>query len=191
MNAPYTDSEEIDYSRMLDLPGMNQRIPRNYPEPTPEMLQKYPEIKDTRLGAGLTPRQIPGGTHKKTLKVSKPGGDIVTTLLLMRNQIKLYHWQTRSFAVHKATDDLTAELDTSIDTFVEVYMGKYGRPSVSGSTKLHNFTSEAARTFVDRQTMYLTKVLPKKLKKTDTDLLNIRDEILATLNQTRFLFTLV
>jgi hypothetical protein len=32
--------------------------------------------------------------------------------------------------------------------------------------------------------------LPKKLKKTDTDLLNIRDEILADINRARYLFTL-
>jgi hypothetical protein len=37
---------------------------------------------------------------------------------------------------------------------------------------------------------WLTHQLPKYLKKDDTDLLNIRDEILAHLNQARFLFTL-
>ncbi len=45
-------------------------------------------------------------------------------MLTIRNQIKLYHWQTKSFARHKATDDLTAALDLAIDNFVEVYMGK-------------------------------------------------------------------
>jgi len=131
-----------------------------------------------------------GGDRRKTQKISKTNGDIVSNLLFMRNQIKLYHWQTRSFADHKATDDLIAALDTAIDTFVEAYMGKYGRPKVSGSTSLHNFTAEAARAFVERQTLYLTTILPKKLKNTDTDLLNIRDEILTELNKTRFLFTL-
>jgi hypothetical protein len=33
-------------------------------------------------------------------------------------------------------------------------------------------------------------VLPKKIKTTDTDLLNIRDEILAELNKVLYLFTL-
>jgi hypothetical protein len=33
-------------------------------------------------------------------------------------------------------------------------------------------------------------VLPRKLKKGDTDLMNIRDEILAELNKVRYLFTL-
>jgi hypothetical protein len=69
-------------------------------------------------------------------------------------------------------------------------MGRYGRPKVSGSITLHNFSESAARTFVATQTTYLTKVLPKKIGKDDTDLLNLRDELLAELNKTLYLFTL-
>jgi hypothetical protein len=117
-------------------------------------------------------------------------GSIVDAMLTIRNQVKVYHWQTRSFARHKATDDLTAALDTLIDNFVEVYMGKYGRPKVSGSIKLHNFSESAAKDFVAKQTSYLTKVLPSKIKSSDTDLLNIRDEILGEINKVLYLFTL-
>jgi hypothetical protein len=127
---------------------------------------------------------------KGTRRNTKSGGDIVTSLLTIRNQVKLYHWQTGSFARHKATDDLTATLDTLIDSFVESYMGRYGRPKVSGSIKLHNFSESAARSFVAQQTTYLTKVLPKKIGVNDTDLLNIRDEILGELNKVLYLFTL-
>jgi hypothetical protein len=126
----------------------------------------------------------------KTRRNTSSGGDIVMCLLTLRNQIKLYHWQTKSFARHTATDALTTALDTTIDAFVESYMGRYGRPKVSGSIKLHNFSESAARTFVAQQTAYLTKVLPKKLKSTDTDLLNLRDEILAELTKVLYLFTL-
>lgn len=126
----------------------------------------------------------------KTLRNTTSGGDIVSAMLTIRNQIKLYHWQTKKFADHKATDDLTAALDTAIDSFVEVYMGKYGRPKVTKAIKLHNFSANMAREFVSKQTVYLMNVLPRRLKKNDTDLLNIRDEILAELNKTRYLFTL-
>ncbi len=126
----------------------------------------------------------------KTRRNTKTGGDIVTSLLTLRNQVKLYHWQTGSFARHKATDDLTATLDTLIDSFVESYMGRYGRPRVSGTIRLHNFSELAARGFVATQTVFLTKTLPKSLKSTDTDLLNIRDEILGELNKVLYLFTL-
>ena len=111
-------------------------------------------------------------------------------LLTIRNQIKLYHWQTKSFARHTATDALTGALDLAIDSFVESYMGRYGRPKVSGSIKLHNFSESAAKTFVAKETTYLTSVLPRKLGKNDTDLLNLRDEILAELTKVSYLFTL-
>jgi hypothetical protein len=126
----------------------------------------------------------------KTRRNTSSGGDIVTCLLTIRNQIKLYHWQTKSFARHTATDALTTALDLNIDAFVESYMGRYGRPKVSGSIKLHNFSESAAKTFVTTQTAYLTKVLPKKLKSTDTDLLNLRDTILGDLTKVLYLFTL-
>jgi hypothetical protein len=118
------------------------------------------------------------------------GGDIVTHLLTIRNQIKLYHWQTKQFARHTATDTLTAALDLNIDAFVESYMGRYGRPKVSGSITLHNFSEEEAKAFVVRETEYLQKELPKSIGKDDTDLLNMRDTILADLTKVLYLFTL-
>jgi hypothetical protein len=118
------------------------------------------------------------------------GGDIVCHLLTIRNQIKLYHWQTKQFARHKATDDLTAALDLNIDAFVESYMGRYGRPSVSGSLKLHNFSESAAKAFVAKETKYLETELPRKIGKNDTDLLNLRDTILGDLTKVSYLFTL-
>ena len=126
----------------------------------------------------------------KTRRNRMSGGDLVTHLLTIRNQVKLYHWQTGSFARHKATDDLTATLDTNIDAFVESYMGRYGRPSVSGSIKLHNFSESAARSFVAKETAYLQKELPRKIGKGDSDLLNLRDTILGDLTKVLYLFTL-
>ena len=127
---------------------------------------------------------------RRNTKGGDRGGDIVTAMLAIRNQIKLYHWQTGSFARHKATDDFTASLDENIDAFVEIYMGKYGRPKVTGTIAITNFSESAAASFVAKQVKYLSETLPKKLSPEDTDLLNLRDEILADVNKTRYLFTL-
>jgi hypothetical protein len=132
---------------------------------------------------------LSGKGRRKTYR-AKGNGSIVVAMMTIRDQIKVYHWQTKSFARHEATDEFVTELDRLIDSFVEVYMGKYGRPKVSGSIKLHNFSESAAKSFVTKQTAYLSKVLPRKLKSTDTDLLNIRDEILGLVNKTLYLFTL-
>ena len=119
--------------------------------------------------------------------------DIVVLMLTLRNQSKIYHWQTLSFPRHKATDDLVSKLDDNIDKFVEVYIGKYGRFNLTSKTgKIHirNFQDKQAGQLLDDAIAWLTNSLPKHLKNTDTDLLNIRDEIVGDLNQTKYLFTL-
>jgi hypothetical protein len=111
----------------------------------------------------------------------------------MREQIKLYHWQTKIYSRHKATDGVIDSLDESIDKYVEVYMGKYGRMKVnasSGTIHIRNLSETSIIKFIKNCINFLINDLVKKLKDTDTDLLNIRDEMLAELNQLLYLFTL-
>ena len=120
-------------------------------------------------------------------------GEIVNLMLTLRNQVKIYHWETKNFARHKATDELVDKLDASIDKFVEVYIGKYGRPNLNartGSIRIRNFHDREAPVLLRQAASWLSTKLPKLLNAKDTDLLNIRDEILADLNQTLYLFTL-
>jgi hypothetical protein len=168
-------------------------VPDQEPEPV-----FSPDAPIAPLGDPLDPEEIAqaGGTRKnrlggrtKTRKAGK-GGEIVTTFFNLRDQVKLYHWQTKSFAEHKATDDLIGKLDTNIDMFVEAYMGRYGRPGVKRTLPVKNLTVTGIRAFIGKGTTWLSTKLPRMLKKTDTDLLNIRDEILADLNQIKYLFTL-
>jgi len=119
--------------------------------------------------------------------------DDVNFFFEMREQIKLYHWQTKSFAQHKATDDLIKSLDENIDTYVETYMGKYGRPKMStrnNSFRLQNMNSKMAVKFIKNCIGHLQGPLVKKLKPDDTDLVNIRDEMLGDLHKVLYLFTL-
>lgn len=111
----------------------------------------------------------------------------------LRDQIKLYHWQTRVYSRHIATDKILEKLDTSIDEYVEVYIGKYGRPKVTGKNAIvtvHNLTESGAVRLVGAAIKYLQGPLTKTLKPSDTDLMNIRDEMVADLNQLLYLFTL-
>jgi hypothetical protein len=113
--------------------------------------------------------------------------------LQLRDQIKLYHWQTRVYSRHIATDKIVEKLDAAIDSYVEVYIGKYGRPRVTGknaSLTLHNLTEAGATRLIIAAVKYLQGPLTKTLKPVDTDLMNIRDEIIADLNQLLYLFTL-
>lgn len=165
---------------------------------TPEEVQAIKAAAPINQGIATlgTRRNVPNlslpatGGRLKTRK-SKKGGQIVTMFFNIRDQVKMYHWQTKSFSEHKATDELVGTLDTNIDKFVEVYMGRYGRPLIRKTLPVKNLTVTGIRTFITRSTNWLETSLPRMLKKTDSDLLNIRDEILGDLNQVKYLFTLV
>ena len=111
----------------------------------------------------------------------------------MREQIKLYHWQTKSFSRHKATDGVIDTLDELIDKYVEVYMGRYGRPKMTSRNNMvqvKNLSEANVVRFIKQCITYLQSELVKGLKPQDTDLINLRDEMLADLNQLLYLFTL-
>lgn len=119
--------------------------------------------------------------------------NIVKLFFHMSNTIKLYHWQTTSFARHKATCDLFNALQPLIDEFIEVYMGRYERPDFGGGLKLtiREFSDSTAPEIIQEYIDYLKNELPEYLKSSsDTDLLNIRDEMLSNLNKVLYLFTL-
>jgi hypothetical protein len=120
-------------------------------------------------------------------------GDQIHFFLHLRDQIKLYHWQTRVYARHIATDKAVEELDTAIDSFVEIYLGKYGRTKLSSKQAtftLHNLTDAGATRLLQAAIKQLYGPMVKGLKEHDTDLINLRDEIVAQLNQLLYLFGL-
>lgn len=113
--------------------------------------------------------------------------------LHLRDQIKLYHWQTKVYARHIATDKILEHLEKNIDSFVEIYIGKYGRPRIGGKNAvitLHNLNEAGATRLVNAAIKYLQGPLTKSLRPIDTDLMNIRDEMVGDLNQLLYLFTL-
>jgi hypothetical protein len=111
----------------------------------------------------------------------------------MRDQVKLYHWQTHLYARHKATDEVITALDGLIDLYVEVYMGKYGRPTITRATntiQIKNMADKTAMKFIKDCLEYINGPLTLSLKATDTELINVKDEMLAELNKLLYLFSL-
>jgi len=111
----------------------------------------------------------------------------------VREQVKLYHWQTHLYSRHKATDNVLKSLDEHMDLFVEVYMGKYGRPNMTRTTntvQVKNMSEKMALKFIKDCVSHMTGPFTRSIKGTDTDLLNIKDEIVGELNQLLYLFTL-
>lgn len=120
--------------------------------------------------------------------------DHIHFFLQLRDEIKLYHWQTRIYARHIATDNMLKALEKSIDSFVEIYIGKYGRPRITGKNAeitLHNLSEAGIIRIINAAIRYLQGTLTKSLKAAaDSDLINIRDEMIGELNQLLYLFTL-
>ena len=112
------------------------------------------------------------------------------------NTVKLYHWKTRIYSTHKATDELYAKLNTNIDMFIEILLGKTeSRIDLSCCKTLHLNdlkTEDEMKKYIKNFKNYLLTLNDNKGMKlmANTDLYNIRDEMLADLNQYLYLATL-
>ena len=140
---------------------------------------------------------------RKTVKMARTNplkANIVRSFLEMLNAIKLYNWKTESYSQHQATDELHEKLSELVDQFVEVLLGKeqqYAKSShksritmVEKHMKMMDSTGE--RDFIEKMHNYrsvLIKMNDILNKKTDSDLLNIRDEMLACINQFLYLLS--
>ena len=114
---------------------------------------------------------------------------LVSKLIYLQIQFKVFHWQTYSFSNHNAFGALYSSLSENIDEFVETFQGIYGRIDFEGETfSLVNLNGANFKEILDDQASSL-KTYESYFD--NTDLLNIRDEILGSLNQTSYLLTLM
>lgn len=115
---------------------------------------------------------------------------IIQNLLTILNQLKYYHWGTNSYARHKALGEAYDALNDKIDEFVEILIAKYGKSLPTLSISVHSKSEIEISAALEEITEYFSTELPSMLNEKDTDLLNIKDEMLATINRTKYLFTL-
>ena len=121
------------------------------------------------------------------------GASIVNFFLGLQNTTKVYHWSTTSHARHVAADKLYDDINELTDRFVETYMGKYGRPKMPAKNRVEveQHTDASIINYMKEACVYLSNELPAVLDvAVDSDLLNIRDEVLAKINQVLYLFSL-
>ena len=116
----------------------------------------------------------------------------ITNMLIMHNQFKVFHWQTQrkpgSFAQHEAFGTAYEDLDPLIDDFIEIFQGKNG--AIMGkdgfTLRLMNL-SDNFEAVIDEYITFLRETVGQSLEpEYDSDLLNIRDEMMAVLNQTKY-----
>ena len=114
-----------------------------------------------------------------------------------QNLIKVFHWQTKSYAQHVASDQLYTTLQTLIDQWVEVYQGNYNTLTFKDekvNVPLRNMDFSDFKLHLQQFKSFLMKDIPEHLgsdkEMKNTDLYNIRDEILAITNKTLYLLKL-
>ena len=155
----------------------------------------YTRCPDILTGRRPTRKRKMKGGGKGAMPSAMPSA-IVPTFLHMLNTVKLYHWKTTSFSTHKATDELYGSLNDKIDEFVEVMLGK---GEMGGRTKLLNVSliklsvysnNEAFKKQIESYKDFLLAFNDSLGLTVNTDLLAIRDEILASFNKFLYLLTL-
>ena len=115
----------------------------------------------------------------------------ITKFLELQNQLRIYHWQTKSFSEHKALGEAYEGFDDLIDSFVETYFGTNGvrRATTTFNISLSNYDAGCGTEVVDDAISFLTNELDS-LVQGNTDLLNIRDDMLSLMHHTKYLLTL-
>lgn len=116
----------------------------------------------------------------------------IQKILNFQNELRLHHWGTQSYSAHKALGKAYDGIDGLLDTFAETYIGVYGKQelkeikdfSLNGPFKI------GINSVLDSFEDYLKNEIPKEIKTDQTALLNIRDEMLGLVQQTKYLLTL-
>ena len=142
-----------------------------------------------------TRRRTRGGKAAAGSSLAAFESNVVCKFLEMLNTIKVYHWKTYSNATHQAADELYSDLNTQIDRFVEVLLGKMGGRvdlTLVKTIPIYNYTNNKdMEKYISKFKQYLIELNSNKVMNImgNSDLYNIRDEILGDLNQFLYLLT--
>jgi uncharacterized protein YbbC (DUF1343 family) len=133
------------------------------------------------------------GIFKENTISNSNKSKIIKIFLEMINMVKLYHWKTRSFAEHKATDELYERLSEKTDRFIEVLMGKDQSRIQLIENHIDLLDPDSVKQFTERIHSYRSFLEDINIyfdKRNDSDLLSLRDDILADLNQFLYLLSM-
>lgn len=102
---------------------------------------------------------------------------------------KLYHWNTTSYPRHIASDRFDDVLESLVDKFMEVFIGRYQtKPMVHKLSIEDSFITDKGIESAYKQVRDVLSEMQKNIP--DSDLLNIRDELVGEINKNLYLFTL-
>ena len=119
--------------------------------------------------------------------------ELVKFFFTLSCKVKLYHWETKMYSRHKSSDTLFEAVISLMDKFMEVYQGKFGRLQPSDdpfAIQVRSYSDDAMLVYLQQAALFLSKIEGNyKITSKDSDLLNIRDELVAAIQQTIYLFS--
>ena len=114
---------------------------------------------------------------------------IINLLLQFRTDIKMFHWQTDSFAYHKISDELLSSIDDLSDQLVEALSGVLNtRPKVNSSILVRDIELDLFLNELDRVSDVLRNATSISSLKF-SEIANIRDEILGAIDKAKYLMS--
>jgi DNA-binding ferritin-like protein len=140
-------------------------------------------------------KKIKSSKSVSSVNESKFQKEISTIFLEILLMVKLYHWKTTSYAVHKATDEFYTKLNENMDSFIEMLLGKTQNKKDLGTQKeiriLDHSNLEIFIKNMETFKYYLLSLDNNSfMVSTDSkDLFNIRDTIWGDVNQLLYLLS--
>lgn len=118
----------------------------------------------------------------------------LSPLLSFLDQLKVLHWQTFSYAEHKALGKAYDEISELVDMFVETYYGKYGKNYIVANYNLsidsYSEGLDVKKLVSSRKRDLINYLRNDLLTSTDQDLKNIVDSIESEINHLQYLLDL-
>ena len=130
---------------------------------------------------------------------SPPYSELAYLFLEVRTQMKLYHWKTKKYARHKATDRFLETFEPLVDRFVEAAQGILAVEN--DRIKNFNCLSHAQQTVVGifyvpitdanaKEWLFQFRTHMSMVELPQSELAQIRDDMLEITDVTLYLFTL-
>lgn len=110
----------------------------------------------------------------------------INILLQLPDQLRVWHWMTTSYAQHMAFGSAYDAISDLVDSLVETYSGKHGRPTITDMVKIHVENSTDHKVVIEA---YITEIESWDFKD-EIDLENIQADIIIELQKLKYLLTL-
>lgn len=114
---------------------------------------------------------------------------ILLSMLQLETQTKVLHWQTDSYSQHVAYGNFHSAFSNLLDKFIETHMGKcFGSRFQLHQNKILLFSIDNldVQNYLQTKIDELEKLIHILNNNTDTDLLNLKDEMIAKINQLKY-----